>query len=87
MALLENDLECDECGKVFDGVRAVHRDPKESWKILCSDCLNVIEKDTKQQWLKKIRKGKTLEQRVESIEEFIYHVVHETNNGDMPDGI
>ena len=83
MALLERNLKCDKCGKTFDGVRAVNRDPEESWRLLCGDCLEELENDNKRKWLKKLRDDKTLEQRVEFIEEFIYHVIHQVS--DVPD--
>ena len=86
MALLEHDLKCDRCGKVFDGCRAMHRDPKESYRILCSECLDKTEEDEKTKFLKKLRDGKTIEQRVEWLEEWIYYAIQgmsEANKTDM----
>lgn len=77
MALLEQDLECSRCGKIFDGVRALNKNPEASYELLCGDCLNGVENDAKRKWLRDLQKGKTLEQRVEWLEEFIYYVVNE----------
>lgn len=76
---LEHDLKCDECGKIFNGSRVMHRDPEASYRILCSGCLENVEKIAKRKWLKKLREGKTLEQRVVWLEEWIYYTTEELN--------
>lgn len=77
--ILEHNLECDECGKVFDGVRIMHRDPEASYRILCTECLESVEKIAKRKWLKELREGKTLEQRVAWLEEWIYYTTEGLN--------
>ena len=87
MALLERNLKCDECGAVFDGARAMHKDPNESWRILCSKCLDLLANDEKAQFLNKMRAGKTIEERVEQIEEFVYYVTKGFDEMGEPDKV
>jgi hypothetical protein len=61
----------------------MHRDPEASYRLLCTECLKTKENNIKEKWLMKLRKDKTLEQRVEFIEEFIYNVINEI--GEQPD--
>jgi len=73
MAYLE-ELRCDECGKSYQGCRSQY-----GYGDLCSECYE-IKKDTEyKKWMLDRRNGKTLEQRIEWIEEWIYA------NRDLPD--
>ena len=56
---------CEICGKKFE---AVDRD------YTCREC----HERKRREYMWKIRRGKSLEQRIEQIEEWIYG--HETNN-------
>jgi len=79
MALPKCNLKCDECGKFFNGVRMMHRDPGASYRILCIECLEGADKVEKRKWLKERREGKTLEQRVTWLEEWVYYTIEGFN--------
>ncbi len=65
-------LNCDNCGKKFDGVRALHRDPAISWKLFCDECIKKSAGSDRTRWLAERRKGKSMEARLEWLEEQIY---------------
>jgi len=63
MAYLTN-LKCYECGKEY------RSDPK--FGDFCGDCRNRIEKIKKMNWLNERRIDKTIKERIEFIEDWIY---------------
>jgi len=77
MPKVEQNLICGNCGKKFDGVRATHHDPALSWKLLCDACMKKIAESPRTWWLIERRKGKSMEQRLEWIEEWIYSHAHD----------
>jgi len=80
--MFEHNLKCDECGKSFRGVIVMHKDPEKPYRTLCTECLEGGEKVTKRKWLKERREGKTLEQRVTWLEEWIYYTIQELSKFD-----
>jgi hypothetical protein len=54
---------CVSCGKEANLYNSSH---------ICSDCENERLKRNKQNWLNNLRKGKTLLQRVEMLEQMLY---------------
>jgi hypothetical protein len=55
-------VKCRRCGK----------EDRSHNGIYCTDCIPIINKQKKERWLEDFRGSKTLEQRIEQIEEWIY---------------
>lgn len=54
---------CDKCGKHFQTVND---------NYICGECREIEENKKYKKYMIDIREGKTLEQRIEQIEEWIY---------------
>ena len=75
--LYEHDLKCEKCGTLFDG---------SGDDRICSSCYEKEEIDKRKKYMIDIRDGKSLEQRIKQIEDWIYenkdlmHGYHATSN-------
>ena len=68
---------CEECGEPF---------AEYTTNFLCGDCYEIKEKKELKKYMVDIREGKTLEQRIEQIEEWIYenrNKIHDSHITDL----
>lgn len=70
--LFEINLICNRCNKKFSGVRAMSKNPFCSFELLCPECMDKITNNEKAKWLEEKRSGKSIEQRIAWLEEWIY---------------
>lgn len=80
MAIIKQ-LVCPICGEVYTGVKNSDGSPYDN---TCSKCLKTQENIERKQWFLERHNGKTIEQRIAWIEEWIYQQKNHTHGYTPP---
>ena len=62
---------CNRCGEEFNSI---------NYESICSKCLDKERQEEKNEWLEKLRKDTTIEERISRLEESMYEQIHHKHN-------